>query len=138
MNDDRFRELLHAYRDGELPAAEAAALRAHLPGCAACRESLENSARVARALFGAEAAASPRRGFSSRVMARLVEPVAVGWPLRWTFPALAAAAAALLLILSPSALVPVSAEALLEDEAFSIVIAEPSEQSLLASALENP
>jgi len=49
---ERQREQLSAYLDGELSAAEHAALERHLPGCAECRAELVELRRV-RALLGA-------------------------------------------------------------------------------------
>src|SRR5439155_11483697 len=39
---DRWTDRLSEYLDGELPAAERAELESHLPGCAACREVLDD------------------------------------------------------------------------------------------------
>ena len=55
---------LHAYLDGELPVAETARLEAHLAGCAACRERLdEERALIARAgeLLALAAPPAPER-----------------------------------------------------------------------------
>jgi anti-sigma factor RsiW len=59
MMCDRAGEV-HAYHDGELEAPRARALEAHLEGCAACRELLEEL-RGLSGLFGrAEMAAMPQ------------------------------------------------------------------------------
>ncbi len=47
---DYARELLSAYRDGELDASERASVEDHLNDCAACREELESVESVVRSL----------------------------------------------------------------------------------------
>lgn len=59
---------LSAYLDGELPAAEAEALRAHLRSCAACAAGLEELSSADKALRSAPAA-EPPPFFAARVAA---------------------------------------------------------------------
>ncbi len=47
---DKFSDqTLSAFADGDLPAADAAKVRAHLPGCAACRAGVDQLGGLARA-----------------------------------------------------------------------------------------
>jgi anti-sigma factor RsiW len=102
MNCTELRARLDAYAQGTLAPAEAAALEAHLTGCAECEAFLE----AAEAAPG-ELAALPRS----------VEPVADLWPAirtriqpaarplrRWPVPGWVLAAAAVLLIAASSGL----------------------------------
>jgi anti-sigma factor RsiW len=57
---------IHAYHDGELPPAEREAVEAHLRGCAACGELLEDLRRVSELVAGA-----PMAGISPIAIARL-------------------------------------------------------------------
>jgi mycothiol system anti-sigma-R factor len=50
MNCDQVRQLLHAYLDDELDLATALQVEAHLPGCSNCRNKLEASRTVQRAV----------------------------------------------------------------------------------------
>jgi anti-sigma factor RsiW len=50
MQCDRARDLLGSYRDGELPAAERAAVAEHVATCHSCREILADYERLGRAL----------------------------------------------------------------------------------------
>jgi anti-sigma factor RsiW len=59
----RQREQLSAYVDGELSAAERAAIERHLPACAECRAELAELRRV-RALLGALPAPTLPRSFA--------------------------------------------------------------------------
>jgi hypothetical protein len=77
------RERLSAYVDGELPAAERAALEAHLAGCARCAAELSELRQVAGLLRALPAARVPR-SFTLPVDAPSVVPA------RSTAPALPA------------------------------------------------
>jgi anti-sigma factor RsiW len=100
---DRWMELLSEYLDGELPAAERAALEAHLETCADCRAVLADLRRVvARSRFLDVKA--PRRdlwpGIASRIGAtptRATRP----WR-RWSFSFPQLAAAAIVLMTLPA------------------------------------
>ncbi|MBI4347858.1 MAG: zf-HC2 domain-containing protein [Elusimicrobia bacterium] len=93
MTHEELQDRLDAFRDGELDDAEAAAIRAHLPGCASCRRTLaaqENLARLLRARPPASEA------FVGRVMARIAEEDLAAAPARpqvgwWLAPAFGAA-----------------------------------------------
>jgi anti-sigma factor RsiW len=52
MGCDEIRDRLEEYRRGTLPPDQAAAVRGHLEGCAACRAALEEAATVAAWLGG--------------------------------------------------------------------------------------
>ncbi len=58
------------YLEGELEAAERSALEAHLEGCPACRETLEDRRTWERAFSGLAPVEVPQ-GFAAAVMARL-------------------------------------------------------------------
>ncbi len=83
---------LSAYMDGELPEAEAAAIREHLADCAACREELSRFEFVSAALDSL-AAPEPDPYFASRLKRAAAEHRGGGWPRRVLVPAAAAAAA---------------------------------------------
>ncbi|HVE13447.1 MAG TPA: zf-HC2 domain-containing protein [Elusimicrobiota bacterium] len=104
-------ELLDEYRDGALPAAEAAGVAAHFEACPACRTRLEERERLSAALFAG--APAPSEVFVAKVMARVRaeerEEEPAGWG--WLAPAFAFAAAVVLAILRPVAR-PVSAQSL--------------------------
>ena len=59
MMCDRAGEV-HAYHDGELDAARAREVEAHLEGCGECRALLEELRGLSRLFAGAEMAAMPR------------------------------------------------------------------------------
>jgi hypothetical protein len=98
------RERLSAYLDGELPAAEHAAVSAHLAACPECAAFLADLAAVDTEAAGlpADAPDGYFDGFASRVVARLeAAPRARARPWRvpvWTW---AAAAALLLVVVTP-------------------------------------
>src|SRR5215475_2468930 len=60
-DDDRLLELAY----GEMPAAEARALRQHVDGCARCRGVLDGIAEVRSAFRSVPAEAAPERGLES-------------------------------------------------------------------------
>lgn len=71
-----WRESLGAYVLGHLPDAEAAALRAHLDGCPACRAELDEIAPAARALArvdpdALEALPVPQPDLADRIVGRI-------------------------------------------------------------------
>ena len=103
---EREREQIGAFLDGELGAGERAALEAHLPTCAGCRQALEDQQRLARAFAALPAETAPA-DFEARFWARIArgedDPQGLLARLRrWISPgralALAATAAALLLL----------------------------------------
>jgi hypothetical protein len=95
-------DLVNAYLDGELDAAERARLETHLSACAACRLELEQL----RATRGALRALPPLRAprpFTIAAPAREAHPpagLAAGWlrPLAWTWRLGSVAAAACLIM----------------------------------------
>lgn len=96
MRHEEIRERLHEYRDGESDGPAAAAVAAHLPGCAACRATLEGWERLASRLL--KAAPRSEEAFVGRVMARIAEaqdepePSWRAGSAWWLMPAFAAAA----------------------------------------------
>ncbi len=68
---DGAREDLVALLDGELAASAAAAVSAHVAGCAACRRELSRLRSVGELLATLPAAPPPRAGFDERLAARL-------------------------------------------------------------------
>jgi len=67
---EREREQIGGFLDGELEAGERAALEAHLPTCAGCRQALEDQQQLARA-FAALPAVAPPPDFEARFWARI-------------------------------------------------------------------
>lgn len=84
------------YADGELPAADAAALKAHLDGCPACAAELDGIARLDALLRRVPAAGAPSADFAERVAARASARRPGGWIL---LPPSLAAAGLLVLVL---------------------------------------
>jgi len=108
LNHHRAGQLLSAYLDGELAAAEAAAVQEHLLDCSDCREAFDGLRLTKRAL-GQLPLAEPPAGFWGAVrdprglhpaaaMAR--RPQRLGWRLAW-----AGAAALVVLALAATPLV---------------------------------
>jgi hypothetical protein len=110
------RRLSSRYLEGDLPSHRASAARGHLRDCVACREALEDEARLAEAALALSDAGEPAGGWGalwSRVEVRLAEEERAdaarpGWALWWrakqpalTMAIAAAAAAALVLAISP-------------------------------------
>jgi anti-sigma factor RsiW len=98
---------LTAYLDGALPAADAAAIEAHLAACPACREERDRLASAIALLERLPAPPDASPGFEQRFYARLAAEQAKGgaprrlldrvaW--RWLGPGFAAAAAAAALV----------------------------------------
>ncbi len=97
MKHEEIRELLGQWIDGELGAAEAAAVAAHAAACAGCRADEARLRRLGPALFQAAAPPDPRKteAFVARVMARVEADSIPAWT-RWLTPALGMALAGLL------------------------------------------
>jgi hypothetical protein len=74
-------ERLSALRDEALPSAEAARLRAHIAGCAACRARLANFDVIASALRG-QRELDPEDRIRGGVRARLAERQRPAWAWR--------------------------------------------------------
>ena len=101
---ETIRDDLVAYLDGELPADQAAGIRAHLEACAACRKessALESSWRALESLTAAQPEVGSSRTLAleildavSREDARISRP----WGTRQLVAALAMAAAVLLVL----------------------------------------
>lgn len=70
MDCPRIQENLSAWLDGEMPAAEAEALRRHVESCAACRQMAEELRSVSTLLKGARRQAAPA-GLADEVQSRL-------------------------------------------------------------------
>jgi len=79
----RWRPLLSAFHDGELPEDQASSLRAHLDSCAACREELASIREVADLL---SARTAPDPYFVARFRARRAKQSS---PLPWSWRTLA-------------------------------------------------
>lgn len=99
--NDQWTDRLSEYVDGELGAGECGALEAHLGSCAACRDTVAELRRVvarARSLEDRPPAADLWPGIAARI--GLAAPVSVrrGRRVSFTWPALAAAAVALVLV----------------------------------------
>lgn len=106
MRRGHVQELLAAYLDGELPAAERREVERHLPGCRRCREALQRvrrGAELARELeiesLPAEAEARIRSAIREATRAEEAREGPTGFRRRTVRWAAAAAAAAALLVL---------------------------------------
>ena len=66
MDHQQARELFSDFLEGDLPAERAAALRAHLDGCEACREEIEILRTTLQSLSGLHDLPAPAQ-FTSRV-----------------------------------------------------------------------
>jgi len=66
-----WREKLDAYADGELPAAEAAALSAHLPTCAGCAADILERVQMKRSVAAAGKRYEPSAQFRARIVGNL-------------------------------------------------------------------
>ena len=98
---DQWTDRLSAYLDLELPAAERAALEAHLAGCAACRGTLDELQRVVAQARGLEDR-PPTHDLWTGV-ARRIRPEPVRRPARrfaFSMPQLLAASIALIMLSS--------------------------------------
>jgi hypothetical protein len=93
MTCEEVRSKLSWYVDGELPQAEAEALREHARACESCGRRLEETRAVDDEIRGALLAVKPSAGFARRVSSA-ARPARPRWPLR-----LAVAAAALFALL---------------------------------------
>ncbi len=91
-------ESLSAYRDGEVTAADAARIEAHVDGCAACRHALERLAAAGDALVRAHALDVPPRTLDRARSAISAARSRRRVPRMVLFAAAAAAAAAALLV----------------------------------------
>jgi len=72
MRCDRAKEALSALLDGELTAAEADEVRAHLEGCPACRAELDALRRLVAEVKTLPPVSAPR-DLQRKIMARLDE-----------------------------------------------------------------
>jgi len=83
-NCDQFREILGAWRDGELGQADANAVRAHIEACSACREELRQLDKLDSSLKSF-LASQPPAAFEPlwrQVERRIVEKRS--WRVEWT------------------------------------------------------
>lgn len=71
---DRFAVDLSAYFDDELDPAEAAAVKAHVDGCARCRAELDKMRGLRNALNRTGEAALPERRLLQDLMRALSQP----------------------------------------------------------------
>lgn len=98
-----WREMLGAYALGHLATDERVALEAHLDGCAACTEELDDLRPVAHALASADPAhlgarPSPPAGLADRVTARIRDERKGQKRRRWRMGLAAAAAVAIVAV----------------------------------------
>jgi hypothetical protein len=77
-------ERLKAFVDGETNAAEAARLRGHVEGCAACAQEVWIMRKIGEGLGELAGAAEPPAGMRERLLASL--PDAAGPASRWNWP----------------------------------------------------
>lgn len=71
---EQFAVDLSAYFDGELPPDEAAAVKAHVDGCARCRADLNKMRGLRAALQRTGAAAAPEKRLIQDLMRTLQRP----------------------------------------------------------------
>ncbi|UPT72795.1 MAG: zf-HC2 domain-containing protein [Elusimicrobiota bacterium] len=100
MKHEEVRTLLGEWVDGELGAAEAAAVSAHAASCADCGADAARLRRLGAVLFRAAAPADPRatEAFVARVMGRVEADAVSPWERfagRWLAPGFALALAGL-------------------------------------------
>jgi anti-sigma factor RsiW len=103
MNHDQIREQLQAFYDEELSGDARREVEAHLGGCPACRQELEEWDRI-KGVWLRGPAVAPSDVFVRRVMDRIgaergVVPFSPALP-RWLVPALGVAAAAMFLFVA--------------------------------------
>jgi len=80
MECDEWRGKLDAYLDGELEPAEAAALGAHLRGCARCAAEALERVQLKRSVASAGRRYEPRPAFRAKVALRGAKPRReIGW-----------------------------------------------------------
>jgi len=95
------RELIAAYALDALDADESARVQEHLTTCAGCRKDLTEYARVCDGMAVSASPAAPPQGLEQKVLreASLAKQRRVPWIARAWNPALAAAAAMLIIVL---------------------------------------
>ena len=95
------RELIAAYALDALDADESTRVQEHLTTCAGCRMDLEEYARVCDGMAVSAAPAAPPQGLEQKILreASLAKQRRVQWIARAWNPALAAAAAMLIIVL---------------------------------------
>jgi len=114
MSDhDAIRELLPGYALGCLEAEEETAVREHLADCQACRQRLESFRDVSDRIGLAVPMAEPPRRLEGRIMRRVEDTLAGRRAssrriLQFRYPALAAAAAVLIVALTVGNLLPLA------------------------------
>lgn len=136
MDHDELRDLLTEYHDGELSPEKRGEVERHLQSCRECGGELGRLRRLAR-LFKRPAPASEEfvRGVLARLPAETGEPSPALWR-PWLAPALAMAAAALLLALDLGSR---NAPGVHEENAeWGFQGEAPAPEELLALALEAP
>jgi anti-sigma factor RsiW len=87
---------LAAYLDGEVPEAQAAAVRAHIAGCPACAAEVAEMVALKRGLLAARGRFSPSAGFRARVRRQISAKKKTRMMPNWMWPALATVAAMLM------------------------------------------
>jgi anti-sigma factor RsiW len=80
---------LDTYLDGELSAADSAALEAHLRGCPACAAQVLSRVQMKRAIKVAGKRYTPSADFRARMRGQLSPKPAVRWRFAWALPAAA-------------------------------------------------
>jgi anti-sigma factor RsiW len=68
MPCETWREKLGAYMDGELPASESIAVRAHLQGCTGCAAEIADQVRMKRSVAAAGRSYAPSAAFRAKMM----------------------------------------------------------------------
>lgn len=148
MNPEDLCSKLEALHDGELPAAQARAVRAHIDGCPSCRLKLAQLVAIEQALKPGIPAADISTAVMSRIAAldtrgRRRAPSFFSW---WKVPALALASCAVYVLCAESGFLPSTRSPLLsaitsykETEDFTAMLfgnKAPDNEQLLTMLLE--
>ncbi len=139
MDHEQFRDSLHEYHDGELSPEKRRSLELHLKSCPDCAADLRRLTRLS-VLFQRPAPASEEfvRAVMAGLAAEAPEPALSAWR-RWLVPAMALAAAALLLALDLGQKPSPGERDVFEDGAdWVFQDAEPETEELFALAMEGP
>ena len=81
MDHEALKSKLYEFYDGELPPPEAQAFARHVLACGECRAEIDAWKEAAQAFLN-EAPIPAPKGFSARVMARIMEKEAAQAPVR--------------------------------------------------------
>jgi anti-sigma factor RsiW len=88
---------LAAYLDGEVPEAQAAAVRAHIAACLVCAAEVAEMVALKRGLLAARGRSSPSADFRARVRQQISAKKKTRMMPNWMWPALATVAAMLMI-----------------------------------------